>query len=496
MEVEKVHSKRKLGDYGKIVFDSFPMAILVCDPALKIMSANKAFLDAFQATIHEVEGKDLFEALELGAKEYEEVNRAAKNLLQSGSHSEEIEIRHNYPRVGYKITNMRIVKADAADQEDATELFIFINDQTEKVLLMEKIRQIKEELRTVFDGITDGISIINRDFEILRVNTGLLNIFGGESFDDFLGKKCYGRIRNRANVCIDCPALKTYETGNVANKVLSIKDGPRPKLILDIFSFPLVDESGEIYGFVEYFKDITNKVDLETQLLESERIRAISPLASGVAHELRNPLAIIRSSAQLCELINDEGTKDQELNENMEIIIKNVDSASDVVKRLLDFSKPKPIQFRIGDVNDTIHECSSLIKTRCDKDSIRLVKDCMEELPPVRLDPEHFLQGVINFLANSVDAMKDDGGTLTISTKHDTENRAVVVQIQDTGAGMSKDALGQAFDPFFTTKTDGIGLGLAISKNIIRSHGGSVTMESQVGDGTTVIIHLPVIQEG
>jgi signal transduction histidine kinase len=231
-----------------------------------------------------------------------------------------------------------------------------------------------------------------------------------------------------------------------------------------------------------------DKLNLEEQVRHADRLATIGQLAAGVAHELNEPLGSILGFSQLAK-------KCPGLPHQAELDIEKIFNASlharDIVKKLLTFARQMPPQKIKVNVNQLVEEGLNFFKSRCTKEGIKLICSLSPDLPEVDADPSQLNQVVVNLMVNALQAMPQ-GGELRIQTLY--EGNQVSLIIEDTGVGMSEGVLEKIFTPFFTTKEvgKGTGLGLPVVHGIITSHGGSIKVESKVGQGTKFDIQLPL----
>jgi PAS domain S-box-containing protein len=232
--------------------------------------------------------------------------------------------------------------------------------------------------------------------------------------------------------------------------------------------------------------DITEWKRLQEQLLRSERLAAIGQLSSSVAHEIRNPLGVIKNSCYYLRTKLKDSV-DRKVVKHLNIIDSEVNSANLIVSDLLDFAKKKPPVLK--EVN--IHELalSSLAKTAI-PNNIQVVTG-FDETPQMLLDREQIRRVLLNIIQNAVQAMPE-GGRITLRIR--VEEGEVMVSVEDTGVGIPEENLSRIFTPLFSTKAKGVGLGLTISKQIVEAHGGEIILESEVGKGSTFTIRLPLKQ--
>jgi PAS domain S-box-containing protein len=241
----------------------------------------------------------------------------------------------------------------------------------------------------------------------------------------------------------------------------------------------------------------------QAQLVQSAKMAAVGELASGVAHEINNPLTAILNNVQLIKLIEKE--KGSISSEEIKEITKMIEDAAlrckSITTTLLDFSHLSKGEFKPVSINEIVEKVLTLIEYEMKVESIFVQKEFSENLPLVNGDSQLLQQVILNIIANARWAIKKKserkGGTITIKTYYNEDQNTVFVAISDTGIGISKENLERIFDAFFTTKEvgEGTGLGLSICYNIIKHHKGRIEVESKVGEGTTFSIILPAIKE-
>jgi two-component system NtrC family sensor kinase len=228
-------------------------------------------------------------------------------------------------------------------------------------------------------------------------------------------------------------------------------------------------------------------------LMESHKLRAIGNLTAGIAHELNNPLNNIILTSEILK----EGYKelsDDELQDMIFDLVAQGNRAQQVVKNLLDFARESETKAEYLYLDKLLDETIDLAKNQIKLSKVEFQKEIMTNLPPIYGDRKLLIQVFLNLLLNAIDAMQN-GGSLSIRAVPEKKIGFVSVQVSDTGTGIPGHILGSIFTPFFTTKPtgQGTGLGLSVSKGIIEKHGGSIDVESKVGEGTTFTVHLPIV---
>lgn len=246
---------------------------------------------------------------------------------------------------------------------------------------------------------------------------------------------------------------------------------------------------GTVLGAVVTLEDVSDIRALTDQLIRADRLAAMGELTAGVAHEVRNPLGVIRASVQLLE---DAHCDEQRISAAAEVMKQEIDRLDRVIKALLDFGRPsKPTLLRTS-VNDVLTDVV-LFTTRFAKQSnVRIEQNLSDDLPHVIADPDQLKQVFLNLVTNAVQAMDEIGGTITIKTG--TDGDYVQVSVADTGPGIAEEDLQKVFDPFFTKRAEGTGLGLTIVHRIIDEHDGHIEVNS-TPDGTVFTVSLPAAMD-
>ncbi len=242
-------------------------------------------------------------------------------------------------------------------------------------------------------------------------------------------------------------------------------------------------------------RDIRLKEESEKRLIVSQKQASVGRLAAGVAHEINNPLTGVLTFTHMLLRRKD---LDTEMRSDLETIAMATDRVREIVKGLLDFSRQIKLKLELSDINKVIKDTLSLIENQALIKRVFLCFDPGADIPKKILDRNQFQSVIMNIIINAIDAT-DSGGYITISTRINLEtqygkHKEIEIIIADSGCGISPEQLDKMFDPFYTTNEvgKGTGLGLSVSLGIIEHHGGTISVKSQVGKGSTFIIHLPL----
>ena len=233
---------------------------------------------------------------------------------------------------------------------------------------------------------------------------------------------------------------------------------------------------------------------LKERLLQSQRLAALGELSAGIAHEINNPLAIIRQEAEWMQHLLKKDTlganEVEELRGCIHHVVQEVERCTQIVRNLLDFARQREPVVQAVDVNRIVEDMTMLVEKEARNNNITIERHYDRQLPPIFSDAPQVRQVVLNLLTNAAQAIGKDG-TINIITRSGANDLEIV--IQDTGSGIPAENLGKIFVPFFSTKPtgQGTGLGLSISHGLIRQLGGDIRVTSTVGQGTTFTVTLP-----
>lgn len=342
----------------------------------------------------------------------------------------------------------------------------------------------------VFDGIADGISIIDREYRVLTVNRAVADWHGKPKIL-FRGLPCYKVFQQQDAPCHGCPARETFATGLPAfrDRVRTTIGGT--PYCFQLSTFPLKDADGTTIRVAECVHDISREMSLQEELLQHERKEMIVKMSSQVAHEIRNPLGSLTLNIDLLEEELGAGAA-ADLSEARQLIatIKTeIEGLHRVLKEYLECTRFPEIQPVPQDVNGIIEELFNLLEEDLRRKKILFKTSLEYNLPIAPVDKDQFKRALLNIMLNAVEAMPG-GGTIEVVTR--SREAWLEIVVADTGAGIPADALEKIFTPFFTTKTGGTGLGLSIAQHIIAEHKGAITCESASGQGARFIVRIPL----
>jgi PAS domain S-box-containing protein len=369
------------------------------------------------------------------------------------------------------------------DLGDESFYQMIFRDLTEQRKLEKKIRESKRNLEAIFDGIRDQLSIQTPDYKIFRVNKAVTEKCK-TSFNELINRKCYEAYFQRTLPCEKCPVSVTFNTKQPANSIMKI---PEDNSTLQIFSYPILDEKGNLLSVIEHLKDITEEQSLQEQLIQSEKLAGIGILASGVAHEINNPLSGIIGMAEVALEEEDISKNEGYLTD----ILNCAQRIGEIVKGLRSYSRAaKKEELSLVDLNEVLEESLKMVRLARKKTSVEVTKK-FQSIEKIEANRGEVQQVFTNLITNAFQAMDGKNGNLTLSTR--SLRDSVEVKVGDQGMGIPQKYLSQIFDPFFTTKNpgEGTGLGLNIVYRIVTKYEGTIDVESKEQIGTTFTIKFP-----
>jgi len=357
----------------------------------------------------------------------------------------------------------------------------------------------KAYLEEMMDGVHEGMLVIDRNLRITRVNRAWCELTG-RSTDEVIGKHCVEICSQKDLTPNCCPAKECLKNAKEGWAIHAIPDKSGNIRHLEVHCSPIKNETGEITEVVEVTRDITKRIELESQLRHAERLTSVGRLAAGVAHEINNPMASIVACAEgLQRRFNQAkgGTPlptEAEINNYLDTIRQAGRRCRDVTSKLLDFSRKNSEQKSLIDLNHLIEEAVSLVRNSV-AEGCYIRTELDPELPALEGVPDELTQLIFNLLINAVDAVDGEGEILLSTHKH---KNGIKFRIQDSGPGIPEADKDQIFDPFFTTKPPGVGsgLGLFVCKGIVNRHNGTLSVENAEKRGTVIQIYFPSASNG
>jgi two-component system, NtrC family, nitrogen regulation sensor histidine kinase GlnL len=363
--------------------------------------------------------------------------------------------------------------------------------------------QIKDLTADILAGIVDGVVVADAEGRTLIWNRAVEEMTGIAAADA-VGRKIQDVFSE--NPAVAGQIEKTLSTGRSYSDYeaeLTLKH--RPPLPAGLVTSVLADKDGSPVGVILTIRDQAGVRDLKERMRRSDRLAAIGMIAAGIAHEIKNPLVGIRGAAQLMksdlQAQSSPCPDGRGLIEYLDVVLKEADRLNSVLEGILDFTRIKPREVKRHNIHSIIDRALVLNEESAKQNGVVLSRQYDPSLPDITGNHDQLIQVFLNLIKNAIEAMPA-GGKLTVVTRMSDlftsvqadgkKHRLMVVKVSDTGPGIKQEHLNDIFAPFFTTKDRGVGLGLALSYQIVQEHLGTIRVESQEGEGTTFSVYLPL----
>ena len=351
-----------------------------------------------------------------------------------------------------------------------------------------ELHRLKAYNERVIQSITAGVVVVNSDGVVRIWNSFMESLYGVEA-DQIVGRHIHDvlpadLIQSLSETLGN--SWRTEETRRLYKTLL--KSSPGTSCLVNIHISPFLVQEDALSGTLLLFDDVTEKVKLENQLLQAEKLTSIGLLAAGVAHEVNTPLAGISSYTQMLLASTSPSDSRREVLEKIE---KQSFRASEIVNNLVNFARVSDSDFGEVNLNSLMLETLSLLEHQLRSNSVEVSLSLDPSLPCTVGHGGKLQQVFVNLFMNAQDAMPS-GGQITVRSY--CEKSGIVVEVADTGEGISQEVVSQIYDPFFTTKDvgKGTGLGLSVCYGILQEHSGSIQVQSRVGEGSKFMVNLPV----
>ena len=473
----KAQSMTHVGSWS---FDPTTGDVRASDELLRIMrlSREETTQDAFASVVHPEDMETVMENLRVGVE-----------------HGKSYEIEH---RLQFSDGSSRwvysIVEPSVNSAGQVVRLYGTTQDISDRKQAEVELRNKTNELQAIFDSISDGIVVYDHDGLVQHHNLIAPQLYPKEIRT---GSSCRELFHPESSAMPrDCPVERALKGERVETSHVSVPDGNLTQYV-DITATPIRDALGEKNRVLVFFRDISKKRMQEMHLIQTEKMSSIGVLATGIAHEINNPLTSVAGCAEaLLRRFRDEPelTRDFRLDvfpHYLEVIVRESYRCKGIIDHLLSFGRKSDGSVSPVDMNEVLKEILELLRHQSVYRQIGVVTDLQPNLPRVMGDPSGLRQVCMNLLVNAHQAIKGKGEVTVTSTY--AGDTMVAIRIGDTGCGIAQDTIDRIWDPFFTTKEvgKGVGLGLALTYDIVKRHGGEIEVESSIGKGSLFTVLLP-----
>jgi len=470
------------------LFELAPCYITVQDKDFRLLRYNREFERMFDPR----PGEYCYEAYK-NRSERCEICPLVKTFEDGKMHtSEESGINKDGTRSFWRVRTSPIKNADG-DVLTAMEICL---DVTQMKFLEDEVRKSEKKYRTIFQTIPNPVFVLDeKTLDVLDCNDRIKAMYGFEK-EEILGTSFCSLFEEDERE----QYTREIKKSKNLNQIRQIrKDGKAIYVNISISS----SEYNERKVFLLTASDITLKLIAEQHLIQASKMATLGEMATGVAHELNQPLSVIKTASNfILKKVQKKEPIEDEIIETLATEMDNhVDRASNIINHMREFGRQSDAKRVEVQVNEAIEKALEIFSKQLELRQIELVIDLEKDLPPIKADSNRLEQVFINLLTNARDAIEAKGksavyqrGEKRISLKTSVKQGMICIEVKDTGTGIPEAVRERIFDPFFTTKKagQGTGLGLSISYGIIREYEGTIKVESQEDEGSIFIIEFPI----
>jgi PAS domain S-box-containing protein len=368
------------------------------------------------------------------------------------------------------------------------EIVAVYTDRTEEKKAEESLRKSEAQKKAILEGLCISLLFVDENLSILWANRAAA-AWAKKSPEEMIGHKCHAFRTDPEKPCDDCPALNAFHTKTSHHAVIYTRDGR----IWNVKADPVFDDKGELLGVLDIAEDITEKIRMEAQIRQAQRMDAIASLAGGIAHQFNNALFGVTGNIDLLKIVLPDSPK----------TAKYLNALSDCAQRMVNLTRQLTAYAHGGkyqvkniSLNEFIENSMSSVRQNISS-SISVSTDLAKDIPPVNVDV-HQMQMVFSAIMNNAAEAIEDSGHIRISTRHYPGSQAsgtyICLTVADNGKGMDEEIKTRIFEPFFSTKFKGRGLGMAAVYGIVTNHEGWISVDSTPGKGTVVRVYLPAVR--
>ena len=481
--------KPRLQELYDAVISSVPSSLLMIDQSLRIVAANRNFLEKARRTEASTLGQRIDQVFTPVLMEQSHLNQRIRQVFTTRQPVEGDKITYRAPGVPTRTYYYRL--APVLEDQEVAHVILLMDDVTEQERLTNEVRRVERHLASVVECANDLVVSTDAAGRILTWNRAAEAISGWPT-NEIIGRElvtlCPEAQQPSMADMLD-RLVRGHSTPNLELNLIT-RDG---RVVAIAWACSLMrDNQEQIIGCVAVGRDLTEQRRLEGQVLQASKMAALGIMAGGIAHEVRNPLAIIAATSQLAA----EADDDAELRHAcLERIQAGTQRASQIIENLLKFAQPARGRLERLDVAAALAETLDLLANQLTMQRVKIEVALAPELPKVNGNRGLLQQVFTNLILNACQAMPQ-GGRLSIAGRVEPGGK-LALSFNDTGQGIPPDHLDKLFDPFFTTLPvgQGVGLGLAISYSIIQQHQGTIEVESRPGGGSTFTTVLPPATE-
>ena len=489
---EKQQELNKQRNEYQTLFERVPCIITVQDRDYRLIRYNREFSDKFNPR----PGDYCYDAYKGRTKKCE-ICPVEKTFEDGRSHFSEERGLSKDGKLSHWIVNTAPIKNESGEVVAAMEMSL---DVTHVKLLEEELEKSEKKYSAIFDNIPNPVFVLNMDtLEIIDCNDSIESVYGYKK-DQILQTSFLKLFRKEERGHYE----KAIKTLSVINQARQFNVSGEP-LFVNVRISPSDYPGGKV--LLVTTSDITKRLETEQQLIQASKMATLGEMATGVAHELNQPLSVIKTASRffMRKIARNEKIEDEVLSTMAGEIDSYVDRATKIINHMRQFGRQSDVTLERVQVNSVLERALEILGQQLKVRSIEIQWDLDPDLPLILADPDRLEQVFINLLINARDAIDEEVSAAShrkeekkIILKTSADNQTITVEVADTGPGIPPAMLERIFEPFFTTKKvgQGTGLGLSISYGIIKDCKGSIHAVSRENEGARFIIKFPIAGEG
>ena len=474
----------------KMVLDATSSSVLLIDRHFRIVLCNRNFLEKSRRTEGDTIGRQLADVFPSVILREMDLEGRIRSIFKTDKPVRGERVRYWAPGVALRIYYYSILPVAWGGQTE--DVMLVMDDVTEQVRLGEDVRRVERHLASIVESASDIVVSTDPKGLILSWNMAAEKATGyrfweikGRSVFDFFSARHMPEVRQAFR------GLELLEGLTETQWDLATMQGQ--DVPVSWVCSTMKNDMGKIESVVAVGRNLTERRRLEAQILQSQKLAALGVMAGGIAHELRNPLAVSSSAAQF---LSEENITPEFQKECAQKILTGIQRASVIIENMLRFARPvTPNSTELVDLASVIKDVVALISNEAALKKVEIGVEIAPTPLVIRGVPTMLQQLLMNLILNAFKAMPH-GGKLAIAAG--PAGDCAMIRVADNGCGIPRDALDKIFDPFYTTSPpgEGTGLGLSVCYSIVKQHGAVIEVESTEGSGTAFTVRFPLLREG
>lgn len=359
----------------------------------------------------------------------------------------------------------------------------------EHLVALDNILRHNANLQAIFEGISDPLLLADAAGNPIMVNTAARTLGRQLSGDVATDGNILPFLCGNGDAAPDCKIAEAVQAGRFVSREVTVEGGRSFSLGI----YPVLGEEEKVSQLVIYVHETTRHKRLLSQMTQSEKMATVGKLASGLAHEINNPLGVILCYAELLR----KGAVDDGQRDDIDVIVKHTRRAQNVLRDLLNFARPKVATDTAVDLTAVTESVVDVFRVQAEKKHASIAVSRNGSIPPILVEAQVVEHILANLLLNALDAVPKQDGRIDVSLAYDRRDDSAVLHVADNGPGVPEDQLQHVFDPFFTTKDvdEGTGLGLAVVFGFISDLGGAISVGNRPQGGADFELRFPVLHE-